>query len=331
MNALLAETASDPPCGPCLEYDPQFKELERTSIGKSEQQLGDIITPAEDPDWADVRQRALALFARTKDLRIALLLTRALVRIDNMAGLRDGLALVHALLERYWDTVHPRLDADGASDPITRLNVLSALVDQNGLMHDVRNALIAPAGPMGSVAVRDILLAAGKLTPSAGEAVRSQAQLTAAIAACAVRDHGAIEAVRASALSVEAIQSLLQDKVGIELAIDLGALSSMLACAAQACDDALRAQGGDVEAGVDTGSASQPAPQSSGEIRSREDAIRQLDQICRFFERTEPGNPAPLLIRRAQRLMNKNFVELIEDLAPESLGQVRSLAGIKSE
>lgn len=328
MEALLAELENDPPCGPDLEYDPLFKELERMASGKNEQQLGDIIIPAEEPDWADVKQRALALFSRTKDLRIAVLLTRALVRMEHTAGLRDGLTLIHAMLERYWETVHPRFDADGEQDPTTRLNVLAPLADKNALLLDVRNALIVPAGALGRIAIRDILIALGKLQAPAGEVLRTQAQIAAAIAAAAIQDRSAIDATRASIDHANAIYSLLVDKVGRELAIDLRPLSNMLTCVVQACDDALGVitKGGS-EAVAEVGSAS--ALNSSGEIRNREDAMRQLDTICSFFDRTEPGNPAPLLIRRAQRLMNKSFVEIIQDLAPDSLSQIRNIAGLK--
>jgi type VI secretion system protein ImpA len=59
--------------------------------------------------------------------------------------------------------------------------------------------------------------------------------------------------------------------------------------------------------------------------------MRALDSVCRYYERIEPGNPAPLLIRRAQRLINKSFIEIIQDLAPDSLGQIRTIAGLKDE
>jgi type VI secretion system protein ImpA len=66
-----------------------------------------------------------------------------------------------------------------------------------------------------------------------------------------------------------------------------------------------------------------------GEIRSREDAVRMLEKICEFIERTEPANPAPLFIRRGQRLMTKNFVEILQELAPESLNQLKQITGIE--
>ena len=66
-------------------------------------------------------------------------------------------------------------------------------------------------------------------------------------------------------------------------------------------------------------------------LRSREDAIRMLDKACEWIERNEPSNPAPLLIRRAQRLMSKNFMEIIRDLIPDGIDQVTRIAGVTEE
>ena len=68
-----------------------------------------------------------------------------------------------------------------------------------------------------------------------------------------------------------------------------------------------------------------------GEIRSREDAVRVLERVCAFIERTEPANPAPLFIRRAQQLLTKSFMEIIQDLAPDSLGQIQKMVGLDHE
>ena len=102
----------------------------------------------------------------------------------------------------------------------------------------------------------------------------------------------------------------------------------MLQPVADAC---ARALGGAVDAAAANQESPAPAGSASGEIRSRDDALRQLDRGREFIERTEPANPAPLLIRRAQRLMRKTFVEIIEDLTPDSLGTIKSIAGIKDE
>ena len=64
-----------------------------------------------------------------------------------------------------------------------------------------------------------------------------------------------------------------------------------------------------------------------GDIRSREDALRALERVCDFLARNEPTNPAPLLIRRAQRVMTMPFLDIIRELAPDAAGQVETITG----
>ena len=56
--------------------------------------------------------KSLALLPKSKDLRIAVYLTRAAVRTDGLAGLADGLEVLAGFVEKYWDGVHPQLDPD---------------------------------------------------------------------------------------------------------------------------------------------------------------------------------------------------------------------------
>jgi type VI secretion system protein ImpA len=69
----------------------------------------------------------------------------------------------------------------------------------------------------------------------------------------------------------------------------------------------------------------------SGGIESREDALRAIDMVCAYLERTEPTNPAQLLLRRARRLVNSNFLQLIRELAPESLQEVARIMGVSAD
>jgi type VI secretion system protein ImpA len=68
-----------------------------------------------------------------------------------------------------------------------------------------------------------------------------------------------------------------------------------------------------------------------GKLRSRADARRQLELVCDFLERTEPAHPAPLLIRRAARLLDLSFMDIIRDLAPEATSHIENLGGIRRE
>jgi type VI secretion system protein ImpA len=59
--------------------------------------------------------------------------------------------------------------------------------------------------------------------------------------------------------------------------------------------------------------------------------VQAIDRICQYYSRKEPSSPVPLLLRRAQRLVDKDFMAIIEDIAVDALPQVRSVTGQKVE
>jgi type VI secretion system protein ImpA len=333
VQALVAPISDDAPSGPDLEYDPEFIELEAVSRGKSEQQFGDTVIPAEEPEWRDVTSRAASLLARSKDLRVAVLAARAAIHMDQIQGLAAGLELVNEMTQRYWDTLHPDLDHDDNDDPTMRLNALAPLADAETFLRDVRGVYVVASPQHGRVAVRDILIAENKLPPGADETPMSATQIAGIALAVAAENPEPLQAALACLEHLKALESLLSDKGVLSQAPDLHPLRDMLQSAAKVAADALRAVGGEAggegEAG-ESGEAGEGAPRRiSGQIQTREDAIRVLETVCKFIEQSEPSNPAPLLIRRAQRLMSRNFMEIIEDLAPESVAQIKKLAGLE--
>jgi type VI secretion system protein ImpA len=50
-----------------------------------------------------------------------------------------------------------------------------------------------------------------------------------------------------------------------------------------------------------------------------------------FFRKNEPSSPVPLLLDRAKRLVSKSFLEVLEDIAPDTLTEVKKIGGIKSD
>src|SRR6187402_1922361 len=107
VEQLLAPLGDAAPCGSDLEYDPAFLSLEEASRGKPEQQFGDTVIPPEEPDWQAVGEQSRALAERTRDLRVAVLLTRAGARVQGITAYAEGLSLIAGMLERYWPQVIP--------------------------------------------------------------------------------------------------------------------------------------------------------------------------------------------------------------------------------
>ena len=329
VGTVLAETRELPPCGPNLEHDLSFFELEEAARGKAEQRTGDVVKPAEDPNWAKVVDRAQAILHRSKDLRVAVHLTRALACTEGIPGLATGLSLIHGLLERYWEGIHPLLEADRGDDPTERLNALAPLIDPEVIVKDLRDTYLVNSREQGQLRARDVEVARGRLTPSRAadpSTVKPLGQVHAQIAAAFSSDRSVPSAVREAYDRAVAIQALITERVGASRALDLNPLVQPLACLAEACDTALGVKG-EAEKDSQTESGDGARPAVTGEIRSRDDAVRMLELVCSYLERHEPSNPAPLFIRRAQRLIKKNFLEIVRDLMPDSLSQLEKLAG----
>ena len=124
LGTLLAPISDTAPSGPNLEYDPAFAALVRAAEGRPEQEMGGVITPAEPPEWGAVLEKGLELLGRTKDLRVAVHVSRALLHRRGLAGFVEGLALIRGLVENQWASVHPELDPDDNNDATMRVTAL---------------------------------------------------------------------------------------------------------------------------------------------------------------------------------------------------------------
>jgi type VI secretion system protein ImpA len=90
---------------------------------------------------------------------------------------------------------------------------------------------------------------------------------------------------------------------------------------------------GDATAGAAPGArpAARGGPGMSGTIRSRADVIKALDLICDYYRDNEPSSPVPLIIQRAQRLVDKDFMTIMSDLTPDALSQLQVITGKPKE
>ena len=323
IEPLLSALEGEAPCGPELDHDPAFQALEEAGKGKPEQQFGQTVIAAAPPDWAAVHQHALALAARTRDLRVATWLTRSAAHVQGLVAMVQGLQLMQGLLERHWDHVHPRLDADDGNDPTARISAIWPLLRPEGLA-DLRRAALTTA--RGAVTVRDLELAFGGAKAHGGEPVPTVEGLSPAVAAAQAQVPGLADAMQAGLPAVQGMAAALDHRLGAGRSPDLKPLAALLRAVALAGQ---HAQG--AAAAPSAAAAATPAPQSAaaapGSIATREDALRMLQRVSEWIESNEPANPAPLFIKRAQRLMTKNFLEIIRDLLPDGLGQIEKLTG----
>ncbi|MDG4562604.1 MAG: type VI secretion system protein TssA [Candidatus Competibacter sp.] len=343
IEALLSDVAADMPCGEDLEYDPLFAEMEKLAQETPERQYGDTIIPAEPPDWRGVKKAALSLLERTRDLRVAVYLARALLQSDGFPGFAEGLALVEGLIERYWDGVYPLLDPDDDNDPTLRINTIVALCDSETTLRDLRETPLVSSRALGRFSLRDVQVAMGVLTPVAGddEELPTQSRLDAAFQDADLEVlQATAEAVAGARERVEQIEAALTDQVGVTQAPDMSDLTGVLKEVRQVLTEQLQRRGvsatgetegqGESEDGAASGAATGQRL-VVGDIASREDVIRMLDKICDYFSRYEPSSPVPFLLKRAKNLVTKDFMEIMLDLAPGGTEQANLIFGLQSE
>jgi type VI secretion system protein ImpA len=201
---------------------------------------------------------------------------------------------------------------------------LTALADPAAGLGDLRAAGLSDK--RGALTVRDIELAFGAADPLPGETAPTAEGVLEGVAASLAEASDLGAAMQGGYEAAQSLAASLERHLEASQAPDLAPLKKVL----QRVADAGRKAVGDSSLDTGANGASSPAAKASGAINSREDANRALERVCEWIERNEPSNPAPLLIRRAQRLMSKTFIDIIRDLAPDGLKEVEKLAGIET-
>lgn len=341
VDAMLQELDSQAPCGPNLEYDPEFIELEQAVLGKPEIQYGNTITPAVSPDWKVVKRLAAGLLERSRDLRLIGPLLRAALALDGVAGMADCLNLMARLLDERWDSVHPQLDPDDGLDPMLRINSLAMLIDTATVLREIKDAALVVLPGLGPLSVRHLEIASGELQAPDGQEQLAMSSIEAAIRD--VEPDRLAHAAQAMHLAVNCashIEALLVRQVGSAQALNLAPLVRILRrghdflVSQIGQDDSVPTSaenpGEEAQARAD-GTSPARVTAISGEIGSREDVLRMLDKICSYYQRSEPSSPVPLLLERAKRLVPKSFLEIMEDLAPDGIAQLTVISGQRRE
>lgn len=335
VETLLTPISEASPCGEDLEYDPAFIALEAVARGKPEQQFGDTLIPAVEPEWPQVSEQAQALLRRSKDVRPGVLLLRAATRLQGLDGFTLGMQLLTELAETYWEKLHPALDADDGDDPTMRLNALAPLSDELLLVRDLLDAHIGSARSVGALRVRDVAVARNAF-PST-EHSYSPAQVDGALQEIAAERPEALARMQAIAPAVARLQKLLSERSGRSDAVDFSRLRGV----GQALQQAARALAGDASTATEAppatdvpGSHALPAGSQPlavrGDIQTRQEAIQMLDRVIAYLEHAEPGNPAPLLIERAKKLIGVSFLDIIANLAPDAMSAIENVTGARA-
>ena len=331
-QSLLQPISVDQPCGENLEDTvllSSFDALRLFGQSRSPEAPAEPQETRKTIEWAELRTNALDALGKSKDLRVLAYLGTALLRTDGIPSFYETLKVASHWVDTFWPQVYPLIDEDA----IARRNALNCLADPMAVVERFRRVPIVESRQHGKYSLRDIDLATGQMQPGKDEVKPDEAPVNAALSEMPLEELTALQQATADAMAaLNSIDAKLRTEGGPEVAPTFDSLSTQLV----KLNRLLRAQvalrqgttDGDAVA-EGSGAVGQGAIVAVGAIRSREDAIRVLDAVSQFFRRNEPSSPIPLIVERAKRLVSKDFLEVLADIAPEALGSARSAGGLR--
>jgi type VI secretion system protein ImpA len=329
-QSLRQPISADQPCGENLEDTAllaSFDALRLFGQSRSPEAPPEANENRKPIEWGEIRTNASSALARSKDLRVLAYLGTALLRTDGLPAFVDTLKVASHWVDAYWPQVYPPLDEDA----MARRNALNCLADPMAVVERVRRLPLVESRQHGRFSLRDIDLATGQIQPGKDEVKPDEAPINAAFAETPVEHLTTLQQAAADAMAaLSSIDAKMKTEGGPEIAPSFDPLSTQLS----KMNRVLRAQLA-LRAGSNGGATTSEAADAQagtvaiGNIKSRQDAIRALDAVAEYFRRNEPSSPIPLIVDRAKRLVAKDFLEVLADIAPDALGVARAAGGLK--
>lgn len=309
-----------------VEFDPRYSEVEFI-LSQFDSQTDPLSRLEEIPaiNWNFICEHSAQLLVRCFDLRVALWLMRANLHLEGISALFVGATNIDATYSAGENTIFPQAEADQPIDSIHAAALGWLATPQ--CLHEIKNSRIFPNNRLTAdelLMLRFSDQERGGLHFSEAVKVISHAdtffiskgfpplreQLTLGIHALQRIESYANVHAKDYRLDCRHVRDYLQS-----LSLFISALEQQGAPVVE--DEEVPAL---PEASVTIGAGNKT-------IRSRQDAILLLDQVLDYFQQYEPSHPAPILIRRSQKMIGMDFATIVEELLPESLASLLQLSG----
>ena len=331
LEQLLAPVSSDAPCGEDLDESVEFDTLraafdENFPIDSGVSRLSEGEPGPPPVDWRELFDQIEQLCGRTKDLWLAVSYARCGFVRGDPDIVAQGLEFTARLLEEQWDHVHPVID-----DPNGRVRA--------PIFEDLarRGAFAMPFLELPLVIGSRSSLRAGQLLDAHENGGASDSFVEVRMTLDQLDDEAkaaTAEQLRAMLDCFARIEAVLREREApgrpdfttardTIMAVEEAylALAGLGAAEPSDDDDGEAASEGDPGAEVSGGGG----PAFGGAVKSREDVIRALGAIEQYYTRTEPGHPLRLAVGRLRAWVNMDFIAILEDIAPRSLDEVKSV------
>ena len=344
LSEFLEPISISQPCGASLEYDNEYIVLQARLSPKSEVQYGNFSSKSESPDWTDIERECRRLSLRSKDIPILVWYLRCRTRAAGAEGLAQGLSTLSAVLSKFPHDVHPQLLIDGEHEPEVRANALAALCDPDGLLADIRDIVVS-SNTAARLTVRDVERSAAM--PRAANAMEPES-VRRQLSDLQTRGGTSLRALLSSSTCVDQIIDWAQLHLGNDAPnlAPLQKLLSTLTALAQIHEAAtpsthMSSSDSKQEKNIATGDeqteksyvpaftnvaihqesesripvVEQAPDYLAAEVvmnleQQREQIRQSLVHARQWIEQNEPSSPVAVLLKQAERMWGKRFVEI---------------------
>jgi type VI secretion system protein ImpA len=338
LEAMLQPISEESPSGESLRYSGIYDEISEARRADDNLNQGAWQTELKVADYRRVIELAVpAITTRSKDLQIAAWLGESLVKTHGFAGLRDSIKLLSGLQDKFWETLFPEIDEgdmEGRANavawfegqgafalqgiPITGGDGYSFLDWEDSKVFDFPdniemletaeqtrlNALKAQAEAQRRVTAEMWRKATGATRRAEMEVVNfvveecwaALTELNAVIEARYDRNQmPGLTNIRKALDAVHTqVKRILEEKRAEE-------------------PDEVEADAS-AEAGVNEDGTPRGAGVATGAIANRRDALKRLNDIAEFFQKTEPHSPISYIVQRAVKWGNMPLETWLQDV-----------------
>jgi type VI secretion system protein ImpA len=318
LDELLQPIPGDDPAGESVPFA-QRAELDemRKEINPNDFDPKDPLRPTDTKyaDWKGiVRKTGDALKKQSKDLLLGARLVEALTKLQGYAGYADGIVLMRRLLEECWDRLHPTIE-DG--DVEVRAGQFNWLGDDGRGARFPYTLRTVPlftfeGEPVSQFDWKKAQEGKGRFKPDQVEKAMAEATRE--------RVHELATDLDRAMEETAALLKTLNDRLG-SAAPGLNDIRAVLAETATLVKGLLQRKGGPIQAAAEApagageeGTNGQAASGPGRRATTRADIYAQLAQSADQLAELEPHSPIPFLIRRAVRLGQLPFPELMREM-----------------
>lgn len=322
LEALLAPVSDVDRGGPDLAYDPQRHEIEQAFEDVGAIDINGTATSGADVDWRRIIAAIVEQSARTKDIWLAVYLCRAGARMGRLEVVETGARYLEGLIDRYWNEGHPGLADYGLEG---RTGACDTLASFRAFVSPLRNVPLLDHPRHGSFTGDDL------------HRFRHGGEVEAGYGAfrAMLEDEKSVERLAGAAVRIDTIETVfrqvdttLADRAGAGAGTSFAPIYAALLDMKEAVrtflpEPILTEE--TVATDAASGGGNLVAGAVPGGVRSRGDVVRMIDLAIDYYRRNEPASPVPLLLSRAREWVNRDFLELLEDIAPAAMGDARTI------